>query len=186
MTCSEFIEGFSEFYDGTGDPAVMQDAEDHLGSCGSCRRYHDVFDRGRALLRSFPEIDVTDDFHPRLQHRIYHIEDENALGGGRSGSATTAATAVGMALLLVAAAWAPSLWNAPEVALAPIVVSKPEARPLGLRMPPVSVLSASDMVRELEGSRGNLWKHSNTLLFQHSRLNGQMGGGAVVQRAGLD
>lgn len=183
MTCSEFIDGFSEYYDGVAPAEVAAEAEAHAASCETCRRYHDVFDRGRTLLRSFPEIEVTDDFHPRLRHRLFHVDDEDALAPGTAGSATTAGTALGMALLLVMAAWAPVMWTEPEVDLAPIVVSRPEARPVRLQVVPVSVLPRGGP-SALEAATADIWQHSNSLLFQHSRLNGRRS--AALARTGLD
>lgn len=172
MTCSDFLQGFSEYYDGTGPESHLREAEDHLAGCPDCRRYLDVVDRGRRLLRSFPELEVTDDFHPRLQHRIYHLEDGEVLRRGLWGSqsGTTAVTALGMAILMVLAAWSPSLLSLrPEVVLSPIVVSQPEARPVGLRLRPYRLLPGSGGETPLNGR--DLWRQPNALLFQHSPLS---------------
>lgn len=172
MTCREFLEGFSEYYDGRASSSFRREAEKHLEGCVECRRYLEILDRGRDLLRSFPEVEVTEDFHPRLKHRIYHLKDGEALKRGMLGSAsgTTAATALGMAVLLVFAAWSPVLLSAvPEVELSPIVVSQPRARPAGLRTPPFSLLPMSG-VRTLD--RPDSWGRAQTLLFRLSPLHG--------------
>ncbi|HZD06090.1 MAG TPA: zf-HC2 domain-containing protein [Longimicrobiales bacterium] len=170
MTCSEFIEGFSEYYDGVASASSRREAEEHLAVCRDCRRYVKILDRGRELLRSFPAVEVTGDFAPRLEHRIYHLKDGEALRRGMAGSASgaTAATALGMAVLLVFAAWSPVLVSAvPEVELSPIVVSRPETRPAGLRTPPVSLLPLGGSIRL---DRPDPWGQPNALLFRHSPL----------------
>lgn len=182
MTCSEFLQSFSDYYDGTGCDSVRREAEEHLDDCTDCRRYAETFDRGRRLLRSFPQVEVSDDFRPRLQHRIYHLEDGEALKRGMLGSAsgTTAATALGMAVLLVFAAWSPTLFEEPEVELSPIVVSSPRANPTGLRLRPLELLPRGDAPL----NRRDLWQHPNALLFQHSPLSGRTG--SSIRRADLE
>lgn len=181
MTCPDFIEGFSRYVDGVASASFGEEAERHLEACGDCRRYVEVYQRGRALLRSFPEVEVDEDFRPRLRHRLYHIEDRDVLEpGGASGSATTAVTALGMAMLLVLAAWSPLLTvDRPTVELSPIVVSTPESRPLGLRSEGVR-LFPDDGTASL-GRSAPGWRRS--LLFQYSPLATRS---ARVQQVGLD
>jgi anti-sigma factor RsiW len=186
MNCTGFIEAFSDYCDGSGTPTFRDDAEVHLASCCSCRRYLEVYERGRSLLRSFPDVQVSDDFHPRLQHRIYHVDDEGALApGGHMGSATTAATALGMALLVVAAAWSPAvLLRERVVELAPIVVTqpasrRPQVRPLGSGLIPLSGPTS------MQESWLDLWSRSNDLLFQSSPLYNRTRP-SLIRRTGLD
>lgn len=183
MTCSEFLQSFSDYYDGTGSESVRRGAEEHLDGCPDCRRYLDIFDRGRTLLRSFPEVEVSDDFRPRLRHRIYHLEDGEALKRGMLGSAsgTTAVTTLGMAILLVFAAWSPILLSVePEVRLSPIVVSRPDMSALGLRLRPFSLTPREG--RALDGA--DLWRQPNSLLFQHSPLSGRIR--SAIRRTDLE
>jgi hypothetical protein len=129
----------------------------------------DIVDRGRDLLRSCPPLDVSNDFRHRLQHRLYHVHDGEALRQVGSGSGATAVTALGMAVVLVFAAWAPAMlsWR-PEVELTPIVVSRPETSALGLRTPPVSLFPVGN---PLPLADPGVWRESNALLFRHSLLN---------------
>lgn len=169
MTCSDFIHDFSEYYDGEGSSSFKDRAESHLSSCSDCRRYLKVFDRGRELLRSFGSVDLSEDFGPRLQHRIYHVAEREALARG---SGATAATVLGMAVVLVFVAWSPALLRtAPEVQLAPIVVSRPEPRPIGLR--PRPRLFPVGRRPQLEDS--DFWGWSSDLRFQPSPLNAARG-----------
>lgn len=136
MNCSEFRDRFSDYFDGTGEPSFVADADDHLAECEGCRRYRDVVSRGSELLRDLAPVAVSEDFLPRLQHRIYHIEDGPALGrAAMSGSGTTVAAALAVAAVIALAAWAPVLVRPPRVALAPVVVSRPEPRLVGVRPP---------------------------------------------------
>lgn len=184
MNCSDFIQGFSEYYDGGGSDSFVVDARRHVDGCGECRRYVAVFERGRELLRSFPEVEVSDDFHDRLRHRIYHVDEVEAPGSG-SRSGTTAATTVGMAMLVVAAAWVPALLSQrPEVELAPIVVTRPAQRPASMRIPRASLTPLS-APRPLQTGRADLWGQSNALLFRYSPLNDRTREPAV-RRTGLD
>ena len=91
MTCSEFHDRFSDYYDGTGDPSFLGEADVHLAACADCRRYHAILVQGSAILRSSPRVTVSEDFLGRLQHRIYHIDDATAIGR-EAGSATTVST----------------------------------------------------------------------------------------------
>jgi anti-sigma factor RsiW len=134
MTCSEFNDRFSDYYDGTGDPAFLGAADAHLADCAECRRYHAVVVQGSAVLRSAPALAVPEDFLGRLQHRIYHVDDASAISR-EAGSATTVPAAVAIAALIALAAWSPALIRAPRVELPPIVVSRPEPRPVGVRPP---------------------------------------------------
>lgn len=165
MTCSEFLEGYSEIRDGTASPEAVRAAEEHLASCATCRRYQHVVETGADLLRALPAPEVGEDFVPRLQHRLLH-EDQEAFLRRHANSGATALAVVGMALLLTFVAWAPALRRgAPVVELEPIVVSDP---PEPAR-PPVSFTAFA--VQAAAVSRpSDLWGDARTLLFQYSRL----------------
>ena len=183
MTCSDFLQDFSDYVDGGGSRDFRERAANHLDTCASCRRYLHVYERGTDLLRASPRPDVPRDFRPRLRHRIYHIEDGPALSPATTGSATTAVTVLGMAALLVLAAWSPLLLDQDtEVAVSPIVVTRPATSPLGLR-----AVGSADL---LDGTRGysvraGVAGGANTLLFQYSPLASSRVRPRVT-RAGLD
>ena len=135
MDCSDFRDRFSDYLDGTAEPSFLGEGDAHLAACASCSRYQDVVTRGSELLRGMPDVAVSEDFLPRLQHRIYHLEDAPALAHASAGSGTTVATAIGIALVLAVVAWSPALVREPRVALPPVVVSHPEPRLVGVRPP---------------------------------------------------
>lgn len=187
MTCSEFIERFSDWFDGVGDAEFMKDAETHLGGCCSCKRYVEVVERGSELIRSAPPLNVSQDFYPRLRHRIFHIEDAEVLSRGSVGSATNAITILGMAVLITVVAWSPVMLSSPEVELAPIVVSPPSSkRPIGLRPAPVRLSTGGRALPDPRlGSEAFLWQHPHALLLRYSELYGRYPNGAF-RLTGLD
>jgi anti-sigma factor RsiW len=183
MTCAEFVEGFSEYYDGTAPEALVREAEGHLERCASCRRYRRVMERGAELLRALPGPEVNEDFVPRLRHRLYHVDQEPSLRGHTT-SGTTALALIGMALLLAAAAWSPALWQGvPTVELAPIVVSRPHS---------IVRLRALDSFPGRFGQKtprvlqAGLWDDAPALLFQRSRLYQRYEATSAIRRTGLE
>jgi hypothetical protein len=174
MTCSEFVARFSEYFDGATSEEDLREAEEHLSTCSSCRRYRDVVERGAELLRTLPLPEVPEDFGPRLQHRIYHVDAESVLGGPAS-SATSGMTVFGMALVLAAVAWAPTLRPAaPEIELPAVEVSQPPmslryrttpAYPFRVDQESYGLGEMPHLVRPVD-----LWKDPPGTLFQYSIL----------------
>ena len=149
MTCTELHDRFSDYFDGTGDPSFLGDADAHLDGCADCRRYHAILTAGTQILKSAPQLAVSGDFFPRLQHRIFHLEDGPALGSERTGSATTISAAVAIAALIALAAWSPALMRAPRVRLPEIVVTRAARAELaavpGVRPPQLWTSAAATM-----------------------------------------
>lgn len=183
MTCSDFIEGFTDYIDGVASAPDVEAARRHRDACASCRRYETVYLRGRALLRGSDRVEVGEDFHPRLQHRLYHVDDERALSHSRSGT-SSAALLLGVAALLMAAAWSPTLLADPEVELSPIVVDRPATRPLGLRAPFASLFPArAPTALELDGD--DLWRRPADLLFEYAPIRARYRQAGALMQAGL-
>ena len=183
MTCSEFIQRFTDFLDGGGSEEFRREAEVHLESCSECGRYRQVMQYGAELLRSMPQEQISEDFEPRLQHRLYHVDDEVALNA-HTASATTVLTVLGMSVLLTALAWSPALLpTAPVVELPPIVVSDP---PLSLR--PVNALpvGAPLLRRTFRATGSGLWDDAQGLWYEYSPLQQRYRERTPLRRAGLD
>ena len=183
MTCSDFIERFTDFLYGEGPEGFRLDAKAHLESCSECTRYHQVMMQGGAVLRSLPQAQVPEDFQPRLQHRLYHVDDEVALNA-HTASGTTALTVLGMSMLLTALAWSPALRPmAPVVELPPIVVSEPPQR-----LRPVNALSVRPAIRQpsFGERRTDLWDDAQSLLYEYSPLQQRYLERGPLRRAGLD
>lgn len=179
MTCKEFRERFSDYFDRMGEPRFVAEASAHTATCCECARYRDVVERGVSVLRDTSGPSVADDFVPRLRHRIYYLKDGPA---PTIGSAATTATALAIAVLIAAAAWSPALIRAPEVTIDPIVVDQPEPRVVGIRSPPFWTGLASDPVGV--APRG-LWDDP-LLLTRHSPLTADPRGRSPLRRAELE
>ena len=182
MTCQSFLQGFSEYRDGVADPAFRRAAEDHLRSCPDCRRYREVVERGLEVLRDTCGPQLLADFEARLRHRLFHVDEEEALHRHVT-SAATGFSVLGVALLLSAVAWSPVLWPAePEVELSPIVVSR-APNPLGLRPAWLAAPPPSGAARF--AGDAELWDDAHTLLFQHSSLSQHSQQRARLRRTGV-
>jgi len=187
MNCSDYVADFSDFLDGTAPEDEIGLFEAHLEECAPCRRYREVVQRGSEVLRMLPEPELTEDFAPRLQHRLYNVPDHGALGSGSS--ATPAMTVVGMALLLTAIAWSPALRpGVPQIELAPIVVDRPAPRrPTSLPVRPVNAMPG-EMPRRppLSDLEGGLWDDSQALMYEYSPLSQRYRQRAAVRGTGTD
>ncbi len=176
MDCQDFLQGFSDYYDGSCDPGPF---EAHVGRCERCRRYERVIREGVNLVRDAPPLDLSPEFRARLHHRIFHVRDEVTSG---SGSGATTATILAIALALAVAAWSPSLWQSEIlVELPPIVVSEapPRAQSTALGTRPVL-----GPLPDFSVGEANLWSNSHSLLYQYSPLSDRQRRGGLV-RTGL-
>lgn len=181
MTCSDVLARFSEFYDGDAPEEHREAFEVHLAGCPSCRRYREVVDRGIELLRSLPHQRPRDDFRPRLQHAIYHVDQDRARRRSSSSLAGTGAMGLVAAVAILAAIlWTPVLFDeVPAVELPPVVVNSPGA-------PAPADVDATTPARGTRPASfldANLWAQPNTLLFEYSTLQRQREAGMV--RTGL-
>jgi anti-sigma factor RsiW len=172
MSCSDFLDRFSEFRDGEMSPTQAAGFRTHLETCASCRRYIAVLDRGIELLKGGPSPELPSDFRDRLQYSIYGLEEERRrrrLTGGGTKTMAIVATAAAISALI----WTPlgNLVRGPEpsVDLPPIVAQSPEVRLQAPRIPSLSDARASSLVA-LPLAGQELWEESNALLYQHSPL----------------
>lgn len=186
MTCADFIEAFSDYVDETGSVELRAEALRHRDACASCRRYEEVYRSGvRLLHRELDEVVVSDDFHPRLQHRLFHVDDERALRRSRAGvspASLVLGTAAALAILLTGPSF---LQPDPEVELSPIVVSVPSSHPQGLRMPLASFLPASLLPTTLELRGDDLWRQPSALFYEYAPVRARYRDTAVP-RIGLE
>lgn len=180
MNCSDVVGRFTDYLDGVSPEDVVEAIDRHLEGCPSCVRYKNVLVHGGEILRSLPQPELQDDFEPRLRHRLYHVDDERALGA-HAASGTPAMTVLGIALLLTAVAWSPTLFSgAPDVQLPPIVVDRaPEPTPVrrASATPPGAFSTKSDT----DLSEG-LW--ANTLLYDYTPLSQRYDQRGRARRAG--
>ncbi len=166
MNCSDFVARFTDYVDDAAPPALVQAMEEHLDGCVSCRRYQAVVEHGAELLRSLPAPELREDFEPRLQHRLYHVQEELTLSTHAT-SRTPALTVFAIAVLLTAVAWSPLLREgAPVVELEPIVVNRAPPAP---RIRPAALQARAIEPRVAPTLDAGLWE--DTRLYEYSPLS---------------
>jgi hypothetical protein len=111
MSCDEFIEVYTDFRDGLLDAEARERAEAHLAACPCCKRYHRVMQQGLDLLTSIPPAQSSEDFMPRLRHRLYNV-DCGVTEGRRSFGGSAALVGVA-AVGLLALFWLPFAASVP-------------------------------------------------------------------------
>jgi anti-sigma factor RsiW len=169
MDCTELIAHYTDYIDGTATSDEIRAMEAHLAECASCQRYRSVLANGSALLQALPRVELREDFTERLQHRLYHVQDEHTLSE-RVMSGAPALTVLGIAVLLTAVAWAPMMHgSAPQIQLAPIVVDRAPVR--RTIVPAVRIQTPASRPAEPQLD-GDLW-NDNTLLYEYSQLRRQ-------------
>lgn len=167
MNCSAVVARFTDYLDGKATEEEVAAIDRHLEGCGSCVRYGNVIRHGSEILRALPEPELREDFSPRLQHRLYHVDDERTLGA-HAASGTPALTVLGIAILLTAVAWSPTVFaGAPTMELAPIVVDRaPERRPF---RPASATAPGTYSTKGPADIAEELWK--DMLLYDYSPLS---------------
>ncbi len=126
FSCADFLRDFSEYRDGRMSSSERSVVESHLAGCDACARYADVVETGVEQLRALPVVEPSDDFLPRLQHRIYHLDDERAGIASRRGSGASTGFVLAAAALIATAAALPLLRPQPAVLrLPPVAATAP-------------------------------------------------------------
>ncbi|MDH3207733.1 MAG: zf-HC2 domain-containing protein [Gemmatimonadota bacterium] len=182
MDCSQLIASFTDYIDGSAPSDVVRAMEAHLVGCDSCRRYKAVLEHGSSLLQTLPSAELREDFAPRLQHRLYHVQEERTLSDHVT-SGAPALTVLGIAVLLTVVAWAPTLRaTAPLVELEPIVVDR---APLRLRVAPAGLLQVPRPRPETEDKEldADLWDDAR--LYEYSQLRRRYPGDAQARQVGF-
>ncbi len=191
MTCSEYFKNFSDLIDGNTAEEDVRAFEEHLNECSACSRHRRVIEQGSALLRTLPRPKLSENFVPRLRHRLHHVDDQYSLRS--AASVATPPALLAMAVILMIVSWLPVLRDAtPEIALETVVVEQP---PLQVtRQPLVMSSSSSGFVvypfadlseQALSDFRQELWNEAHALLFEYSPLSQRSRQRGVLRRAGL-
>lgn len=138
MDCREFHAKHIEFVDDTLPIVEMEMMRSHLRVCRKCARRDTAVRRGLLLVRNLPTIEPSADFMARLNARLQQLHDSDCvraelraptLGG-------FASLAAGLALLAYIAVQTYSHFaGPPEIRLAPVVASTPEAVPTPVSSP---------------------------------------------------
>lgn len=125
MHCERFLARYSEYRDGLLPPEDKAEFEAHVEECTCCARYHRVMEEGLHLLSSIPSAETSDDFMPRLRHRLYGVDAGivQPFGGRLGGNAALIGVA---AVGLLALFWLPFASTVPvEMELPPVAVQAP-------------------------------------------------------------
>ena len=182
MECTEFLSRFSDFYDAPPESRLRRQLGAHVEQCEKCARYERAVASGAALLQTLPRIELSESFRPTLEHRLLHLEDENALARAAGASAIPVLTAVGLAVVLAIVAWSPTLKRSTaKVDLAPIVVSGPPSPE-----PAFPVLTGRFPPREpVLGLKKGLWSDPNALLYEYSPMRKRYRAEGLLRRTGF-
>jgi len=125
--CNRFLQEYSDYRDGA--LSVDQEAEfrEHVAKCPCCARYDRVLRVGSDLLAHLPAEQPTDDFMPRLQHRLYNVDEgliDMPAHRFAGGAALVGVAAVGLLALF----WLPFAATVPvEMQLDPVAAFVPPA-----------------------------------------------------------
>ena len=125
--CNRFLQEYSDYRDGA--LSVEQEAEfrEHVAKCPCCARYDRVLRVGSDLLAHLPAEQPTDDFMPRLQHRLYNVDEglvDMPAHRFAGGAALVGVAAVGLLALF----WLPFAATVPvEMQLDPVAAFVPPA-----------------------------------------------------------
>ena len=191
MTCSKYFKNFSDLIDGNTAKEDVRAFEEHLDECSACSRHRRVIEQGSALLRALPRPKLSENFVPKLRHRLYHVDDQHSLRSPASVAMPAALLATAVVLMIVS--WLPILRDAtPEIALETVVVEQPPLRVM--QQPIVMSSSSSGFVvypfadlseRALSDFRQELWNEAHALLFEYSPLSQRSRQRGVLRRAGV-
>lgn len=123
-SCDEFRAGHVEYMDGLLGSARADAWSRHARACLPCARYDRTVRRACAAARAMPSVSASDEFRPRLQHRLFHVQDDASLS--RRDSRGHVAVSVALAGLMTALAWSPLLVDEPAaVELPPVQAQAP-------------------------------------------------------------
>lgn len=166
FNCSDFLRDYSDYRDGVTDIATAAAMAAHLAGCPACARYDRVVSEGVSELRAASSIEPSEDFLARLQHRLYHVQEESAWWSRRDTSGTSLGLALVLVFLIGAAAWVPTIDSAPPVVhLPPVVASAPKAS-----VDVHTLFRSGPLLQGRYSARATYAPPSQTVLFQYTRL----------------
>lgn len=125
MQCTAFLQGYTDFRDGRLAPDREAEFRAHIEACSACERYDRVLRSGIELLSELPEPELSDDFMPRLRHRLYNV-DQGVLDSSSNRFLGSAALVAVAAVGLLALFWLPFAATVPvEVELPAVAAERP-------------------------------------------------------------
>ena len=138
MHCEDFLSRHGEYVDGMLSLVEASQLRGHMAECSNCARYDRIVRKGLTLVTELPEIQPSLDFEQRLQHRIFHLEDEMTFTQQRPAVGVAAALAVAAMIALLA--WSPLLiQRATTAASVAQERVEPSYQPLGYNTPEMGI-----------------------------------------------
>lgn len=162
MTCSEFLDGYSDYLDGAYAPARAERFGAHLAECASCAGYDRALQNGLDILSGL-DLDVPEDFQARLERRLALDAEDARSGFGPLGSAATNRLVAAVTVLIALVAWSPTL-RSPESEAAQVAPAA--ALDPGLGMDPM----AAGELTSTSPAATELWSYPNALMYEYSTL----------------
>jgi hypothetical protein len=131
MDCSKFRERHVAFVDEMLPEADLVAMQRHLLECASCARHDTTIRRGLLVVRNLPRVEPSSDFMARLNARLREVRARDAAVAAYRGPGWGSffATAAGVVIVGVLAAGVMEMGPRPEIALAPVVASRPALPP---------------------------------------------------------
>jgi hypothetical protein len=168
VNCADFLREYSNYRDGLVDTTSRAAIETHLSICSDCARYDRVVSAGVVQLRALPQVEPSSDFLPRLQHSIYHLQDERAWWARRDTSATSVGFVILLVFLIGTAAWIPTIGQSvPVVELPPVAAAAPpEVEQIHTLFREGPLLETVQPIAPLS------FRRTNTVFFRYTRLGG--------------
>jgi len=125
MQCTGFLEGYTDFRDGRLDPTLDAAFREHRDACSACAGYDRTIRDGLRLLAELPEAESSEDFMPRLTHRLYNV-DQGVLDTASNRFLGSAALVAVASVGLLALFWLPFAASVPvELELPAVAVERP-------------------------------------------------------------
>jgi anti-sigma factor RsiW len=128
VNCSDFLRDYSSYRDGLLGAERRAAFEAHVSECPSCDRYDRVVGDGVGQLQALRTVEPSHDFMPRLQHRLYHLEEERTWWSRRDASGASAGFVLLLAIAIGVTAWLPVTPKPKElvVELPPVAAAPPQ------------------------------------------------------------
>jgi len=131
MDCSKFRDRHVAFVDELLRDADLVAMQRHLTECESCARRDTAIRRGLLVARNMPRVQPSADFMVRLNARLRDVRARDAAVAAYRGPGwgSFLATATGVVIVGVLAAGAMEMEPQGEIALAPVIASRPALPP---------------------------------------------------------
>jgi hypothetical protein len=171
MDCKDYLARFSEYHDQRAGAAAFREMEAHRVGCPGCRRYSETLESGTEILRAFPALEIPLDFRPRLDHRIYHLEDGDSIARETLGTGATTVSVLAVAILIALSAWSPVVsLRAPTPELPAVVVAEPPT-PTFTPASTTPTFSRSLSLFSENEFQDAVWGNSHEVLFEYSPIS---------------